>query len=198
MAGLITVITGEMFSGKSSELASIVQSSLADGHQVDVFYPSFAQRPSDRDIAHRITGAHSGLRISSVPDGDPLWIQEHMRAEASVVVVDEAQFFSAAIVDVVRVWRRAGKLVFIGGLDQDFQGNPFGPMGDLLCIANQVVKLHAICAVCQTQDAFVSYRLSRAKDLRLIGDSEYIPVCEDCYDAFCADESRVLVQNLND
>jgi len=124
---------------------------------------------------------HPKLTIQAVPEGNADWLQRSVRRLTTVVVIDEAQFFSDEIVDAVKYLRRHGKLVLIGGLDQDYLENPFGRMGDLMCIANDVVKFHAFCAHCQKDDAFISHRVSMEVGQVVIGESNYVPLCEDCY-----------------
>lgn len=181
MAGLVKVITGEMFSGKSQELARLIIEGLTNEMEVQVFYPESASRGSNRDIEHRLPTWHSQLNLYPVPKGNASWLLSMTRRSADIVAIDEAQFFSDEIVQVVKTLRREGKLVLIGGLDKDYQENPFGRMGDLMCIANDVVKFHAFCAHCQCQDAFVSYRLTEEEGQVVIGESNYVPLCEDCY-----------------
>ncbi|NMP21744.1 thymidine kinase [Sulfobacillus harzensis] len=179
MAGLIKVITGEMFSGKSEELARLVEQCLANDHRVQVFYPAMSSRGSTRDIEQRLE-PHDHLLVQAVPNADAEQMSALVAPTADVIVVDEAQFFSPAIVRVVREWRRRGCLVLIGGLDQDYLEHPFGCMGDLMCIANEVVKFHAFCAACGAQDAFISHRISAESGQIAVGES-YVPLCEDCY-----------------
>lgn len=181
MAGLVKVITGEMFSGKSQELARLIWESLQQGLEVQVFYPASSSRGSNRDIAQRLTTDHPRLFVQAVPDASASWLLQSVRASVDMIAIDEAQFFSHDVVDVVKRLRREGKLILIGGLDQDYLGNPFGPMGNLMCIANDVVKFHAFCASCQRADAFISHRLSREGGQVVIGESNYVPLCEDCY-----------------
>ena len=68
--------------------------------------------------------------------------------EGAVVAVDEAQFFDEAITKVCTILANKGIRVIVAGLDQDFRGDPFGPMPIILSLAEQVSKLHAICVVC--------------------------------------------------
>lgn len=192
MAGLVKVITGEMFSGKSQELARLIRESLQQGMRVQVFYPRSASRGSDRDIEHRLPAWHPQLSTHAVPDGSARWMQTTVLPNTSVVAIDEAQFFSPDIVDVVKGFRRQGKLVLVGGLDQDYLENPFGRMGDLMCIANDVVKFHAFCARCQHADAFISHRVSSEVGQVVIGETNYIPLCEDCYVLLNRQEVRIF------
>ncbi|MCY0899869.1 MAG: thymidine kinase [Firmicutes bacterium] len=182
MAGLVKVITGEMFSGKSQELARLIGESLGQGLEVQVFYPAHAARGSHRDIDQRLSSirGEGKLTLHPVPGGNAQYIADWTRCTTDVIAIDEAQFFSDDIVPVVKSLRREGKLVLIGGLDQDYLEHPFGRMGDLMCIANDVVKVHTFCASCRQDDAYISHRVTREQDQVVIGDN-YIPLCEDCY-----------------
>jgi thymidine kinase len=88
-----------------------------------------------------------------------------------VVGVDEAQFFDDAIVDVCNTLANSGKRVIVAGLDMDYKGNPFGPMPNLLAVAEFVTKVHAICA--QTGElASFSFRLAENKSQVLLGEKD--------------------------
>ncbi|MCL5115619.1 MAG: thymidine kinase [Firmicutes bacterium] len=181
MAGFIKVITGEMFSGKSQELARLIKQSLSQGFEVHVFYPAGASRGSERDIECRLPESHPQLFVDAVPNANAAWLKQKLKASTAVVAVDEGQFFSDDIVEVVQELRRQGKMVLIGGLDQDYLEHPFGRMGDLMCIANDVEKFHAFCAHCQREDAFISHRVTDEVGQVVVGEHNYVPLCEDCY-----------------
>lgn len=182
MAGFIKVITGEMFSGKSQELARLVSESLANGMAAQVFYPAMASRGSDRDIDRRLQ-PHPSLTVQGVTNARAELLSSMIIDATQLVAIDEAQFFSEDIVSVVQDLRRKGKLVLIGGLDLDYLEHPFGQMGALMCVANEVVKYHAICAACGEQSAFISHRVSNESGQVAVGEQNYIPVCQDCYGA---------------
>jgi thymidine kinase len=61
------------------------------------------------------------------------------------VGIDEAQFFDPEIVDVLNTLANNGLRVIVAGLDMDSEGRPFGPMPQLLAVAEFVTKLHAVC-----------------------------------------------------
>jgi len=73
---------------------------------------------------------------------------QHVKPETTVVAIDEAQFFDDQIVAVAERLADSGRRVIVAGLDMDFRGEPFGPMPALICRADEVQKLHAICMVC--------------------------------------------------
>ncbi|AEJ41003.1 thymidine kinase [Sulfobacillus acidophilus TPY] len=181
MAGYITVFTGEMFSGKSEALEAQVRTAVNRGAVTQVFYPEQAARASQRDIAHRLREPHPNLKLTPVPQADAEWLLRHVVPDADVVAIDEAQFFTPAIVSVLQQLRMRGLVIYVAGLDQDYRGNPFGPMGQILCIANQIHKLHARCARCGASEALFSQRVVALSDQIVIGDTIYQPVCEDCY-----------------
>ncbi len=90
-------------------------------------------------------------------------------ADCRVVGIDEAQFFDQAIVSVCNHLANSGKRVVVAGLDMDYEGQPFGPMPNLMAVAEYVTKVHAICAVSGAPASY-SFRLSTAQDQLQIGD----------------------------
>ena len=93
-----------------------------------------------------------------------------------MVALDEAQFFDYGIVDVCNELANCGKRVIVAGLDMDYEGNPFGPMPNLMAIAEFVTKVHAICTKTGNL-ANYSHRISKSKDLVLLGErEEYEPL----------------------
>lgn len=181
VAGYIKVIAGEMFSGKSTELARLIERSLIAGLTVQVLVPSFSNRGSSRDVERRLAGMNGDWRITPVPDGRGAQLAELIHPGTLVVAVDEAQFFDDDLVEYCRRWRMEGRQVLVAGLDMDFRERPFGPMGTLMCIANDVLKVHAVCTQCRQQDAFISHRLTDEAAQVVVGESNYTALCCDCH-----------------
>ena len=71
-----------------------------------------------------------------------------MKADTEVVAIDEIQFMDDAVVEVVNALADRGVRVIAAGTDMDFRGHPFGPMGELLAVAEKIDKLTAICVKC--------------------------------------------------
>ena len=65
-----------------------------------------------------------------------------------VIAIDEVQFLDDRIVSVVNELADCGLRVIVAGTDMDFRGDPFGPVGALLAIAERIDKLSAICVKC--------------------------------------------------
>lgn len=142
-SGWIEVICGSMFSGKTEELIRRLRRAQIARQKIQVFKPAIDLRYTDKAIA-----SHNGLQENAIPVNNSAELLQHLDPAADVVAVDEVQFFDAAIVDVCNMLANQGKRVICAGLDMDFRGVPFGPIPQLLAIAEQVEKLQAICVVC--------------------------------------------------
>ncbi|MCE2994297.1 MAG: thymidine kinase [Cyclobacteriaceae bacterium] len=163
--GWIEVVCGCMFSGKTEELIRRLNRALIAQQKVEIFKPAIDKRYDDQKIV-----SHSEREIRSTPvnfAGDILLLA----GDCDVVGIDEAQFFDDAIVEVCNSLANAGKRVIVAGLDMDYEGKPFGPMPNLLAVAEFVTKVHAICA--QTGElASFSFRLSENKSQVLLGEKD--------------------------
>jgi len=141
--GQIEVICGSMFSGKTEELIRRVRRASIARQKVQVFKPDI----DDRYNIQRVT-SHNGQDFGAIPVRDSAALLARVEPDTTVVAIDEAQFFDHGIVRVTNHLANNGVRVIIAGLDMDFRGEPFGPMPALLCRADEVQKLHAICMVC--------------------------------------------------
>ncbi len=141
--GSIEVVCGSMFSGKTEELIRRIKRANIARRRVQVFKPKLDNRYSAYEVA-----SHDGLRRDAelVTDSDE--IAGLLQDETEVVAIDEVQFFDAGIVPLCEQLAAMGKRVIVAGLDQDFRGEPFGPLPILMAKAEAVDKLHAICVVC--------------------------------------------------
>ena len=114
-------------------------------------------------------------------------------SEIDVVGIDEAQFLDDGLIDVCNELANRGVRVIVAGLDMDFRGRPFGPMPSLCAIADEVTKVHAICVKCGAL-AYVSHRLVQNERRVLLGEqTEYEPLCRECYRKVLAEEVRTKV-----
>ena len=141
--GWIEVIAGCMFSGKSEELIRRVRRAKIARQKVQVFKSSLDTRYDEAKVV-----SHSGAKVEAISVDHPEEIIAKIDDDTQVVAIDEAQFFSEKIVDVIEFLADRGIRVIVAGLDLDFRGEPFGPMPALLARAEKVDKLTAICMVC--------------------------------------------------
>lgn len=170
-AGWIEVICGSMFSGKTEELIRRLRRARIARQHVAIFKPAVDTRYSETEVV-----SHDETAIPSTPVSAPDQILL-LVGEASVVGIDEAQFFSQDLVHVAEELARLGKRVIIAGLDQDYLGKPFEPLPQLMAVAEFVTKLHAICVVCGAP-ANHSQRIVAAGSRVLLGATDaYEPRC---------------------
>jgi thymidine kinase len=143
--GWIEVIAGVMFSGKSEELMRRVRRSMIAKKRVQVFKSHLDNRYAGG--VHAV-GSHDGRTIEAIPVDSAAQIALRLDPLAKVIAVDEVQFLDSGIVALANDLSARGRHVILAGTDTDFRGEPFGPMGQLMCVAEVVDKLHAICVLC--------------------------------------------------
>ena len=193
--GSIEVIAGVMFSGKSEELIRRVRRAIIARRKVQVFKSHLDARYAG---LYRIS-SHDGLEIDAVPVDTAGEIFRLVRPDSEMVAIDEAQFLDPEIVDVSSTLAARGVRVVLAGTDTDFRGEPFGPMGPLMAIAELVDKLRAICMVCGDL-ACRNQRLIDGRPARydsptiMVGGREsYEARCRHCHRVPRADEDQTAL-----
>jgi len=162
-AGWIEVIAGCMFSGKTEELIRRLNRALIARQKVEIFKPAIDTRYHQEQI---VSHNENSIRSTPVNFASDILL---LAGECDVVGIDEAQFFDDAIVEVCNTLANSGKRVIVAGLDMDFEGKPFGPMPNLLAVAEFVTKVHAICASTGELASF-SYRLVESDKQVVLGE----------------------------
>lgn len=175
--GLIEVICGPMFSGKTEELIRrLVRAQIAK-KTVHIFKHSTDNRYSEDYIV-----SHNKNRIKCHSLNNTKQIKD-LSDNIDIIGIDEAQFFDESIIDVCNDLAKDGKRIIVAGLDRDYKAIPFGPMANLLTHADYITKLNAICMVCGNQASF-SQRLTKDETQILVGESEkYEARCRNCYES---------------
>jgi thymidine kinase len=170
--GLIEVVCGSMFSGKTDELIRrLVRATIAK-QKVQVFKPAIDVRYAVEKVA-----SHTGSTFNAIPVQKAAEIRDRLEKDTTVVGFDEVQFFDSEITVIAQELSERGIRVIAAGLDMDFRGEPFGSMPELMAKAEEVLKLHAICMVCGG-DASRTQRLVNGKPARydepvvIVGASE--------------------------
>lgn len=184
-AGWIEVICGSMFSGKTEELIRRLKRAKIANQKVEIFKPSLDTRYDRVKVV-----SHDDNSIHSTPVENSAQILQ-LANGYEVIGIDEAQFFDEGLPDVCNELANAGFRVVVAGLDMDFQGKPFGPMPNLLAIAEYVTKVHAIC-VRSGKLAHYSHRKVNDENLVRLGELEsYEPLSrEEFVKCMKADQAR--------
>ncbi len=175
--GHIEVVCGSMFSGKTEELIRRLRRAQIAKQKVVVFKPKIDNRFHKEKIV-----SHSNQEIHSIVIKDAEEILQHA-VFAQVIGIDEAQFFDNNLIEIVQNLADCGKRVIIAGLDMDYKAVPFEPMPQLLAIAEDITKMHAICMRCGAP-ANYTYRMTSSKERVVVGAGEvYEARCRHCYES---------------
>ncbi len=181
--GWIEVICGCMFAGKTEELVRRINVLNYAKKNIKIFKPKIDNRYSETEIV-----THLGIRIPCIIVENSEEILEHIDSKVDAVVIDEIQFMDEKIIDICEYLADKGIRVTVAGLDQDFRGECFPVMGELLSKAEFISKLTAVCAVCgapatKTQ-RLVDGRPARFNDATILLGSanEYEPRCRHCHE----------------
>jgi len=173
--GWIEVVCGSMFSGKTEELIRRLNRARIAKQKVEIFKPEVDTRYDDSDVV-----SHDAKAVSSIPVQNASQILFYAE-DFEVVGIDEAQFFGEELVSVCNKLADQGKRVVVAGLDMDYLGKPFGPIPQLLAIAEYVTKVHAICIRCGNL-ANYSHRTVQNDKLVVLGETDsYEPLCRYCF-----------------
>ena len=175
-SGWIEVICGSMFSGKTEELIRRLRRAQIAQMPTIIFKPRIDSRYSDSHIV-----SHNQIKLESHLVNTPQDILP-LAENARVVAIDEAQFFDDSILDVCKILASQGKRVVVAGLDNDYRGVPFGPMPQLMCEADYLDKLRAICVQCGNPATYTQ-RTSADAGQVVIGElDKYEARCRNCYE----------------
>lgn len=181
-SGWIEVVCGVMFSGKSEELIRRVKRAAIARQQVQVFKPDI-----DNRYEPLFVNSHSGIKLQAISIKQSDNVLKFLEPETNVVAIDEIQFFEPDMVDIVEKLAGKGIRVILAGLELDFRGEPFGIMPQILCVAEYIDKLHAICVKCSAPatrtQRLINGRPANYNDpVIMVGASEaYEPRCRDCH-----------------
>ena len=171
-----------MFAGKTEELIRQARRALYAKKKVQVFKPKIDTRYDESMVV-----THLGVRHEAKPVAGVEELAASIDPDTQVVCIEEAQFFDMGLVDLAVSLADQGREVILAGLDQDFRRRPFGPMPFLMAVADDVLKLHAICMKCGAP-ASHTYRTIDGKPAHyddpivLIGAAEaYEARCRNCF-----------------
>jgi len=187
----LEVITGPMFSGKSEELLRRLKRAAYANQRILLLKPAIDKRKTrdifkleenDKKLAgyknliKQVIGSADGLQ-----DGDSL-------LEYDVLAIDETHFFEVwferILVKILETGQCFDITIIVSGLDMDYLRRPFGIMPNLLARADEITKLTAVCAKCNSKNGpaiFTQKKTETGKHVE-IGDEElYEARCRACH-----------------
>jgi len=173
----LKIIIGPMWSGKSTEVINIYKHNCIA--QITTLVVNYDE---DKRYDDQKLSTHDKMmipctrfnKLSKLIDYQDLY-------KFKCIVIDEAQFFED-LKEVVEILLSMNKFVYVCGLDGDFKMKKFGCILDLIPLADEVIKKQALCAICRNgKKASFTKRLSGESSQKLIGTTNYIPVCRECH-----------------
>ncbi len=167
--GRIEMITGPMFSGKSEELIRRLKRARIARQRVACYKPDIDLRYHRTAIASHSQHTHEAAVVTPTSDRlrEDLFSAGKIH-EVDVVGLDEVQFFDQDVIPLTLELVHLGKRVILAGLDTTFANEPFGPVPNLMALADEVTKLSAVCMVCGAP-AIHTQRLGQSQELVVIG-----------------------------
>lgn len=175
--GWLEVVCGPMFSGKSEELIRRLRRAEIAGQRALIVKPLVDDR---FDVGHVVSHAGAKMRAVAARDSGEV---KRLAGGYDAVGIDEVQFFDDEIVEAVEALVSGGARVVAAGLAQDFRGLPFGAMPTLLCVAEFVDKLEAVCHRCGGP-ATMTQRLVDGRPAPFGGETIQVGA-RDSYEARC-------------
>ncbi|MCB9798676.1 thymidine kinase [Candidatus Nomurabacteria bacterium] len=183
--GSVEVICGSMFSGKTEELIRRLRRAQYAKQKIQVFKPILDNRYAGDAVV-----SHEGFTIECIALDRAHHILYLLSPDTDVVGIDEIQFFEEDIIEVVQELADRGKRVLCAGLDQDFTAKGFGPMPQLLAIAEKVDKIQAICMQCG-DDASRTHKIAGSSSQVEVGEKElYEARCRSCHKGAAKSEKQ--------
>ena len=179
--GEINVFSGPMRSGKSQRICTEFNRQKIAGKNIQMFKPTI-----DTRAGVNIVETRDGKRIEAINIDN---IEELKNYDADIYFIDEFQFLKGEV-DTINELAKNGKKFYISGLNLTAEKKPFGKMGDLMCVADNITMLTAICEVCKNDNAVFSFYKGGTKEENLIGDAMYVPVCRKCYDKLLEENNK--------
>jgi thymidine kinase len=182
--GWIEVICGSMFSGKTEELIRRMKRAEFAKMKVEIFKPKIDNRYHEEEV---VSHNQNSIRSTALEHSSQILL---LTSDVEVVGIDEAQFFDPGLPDVCNELANQGIRVIVAGLDMDFMGRPFGPMPQLLAIAEFVTKVHAICVETGNLANF-SYRHAQGESVVQLGEKEsYVPLSREAFNKHMANRKK--------
>lgn len=179
----LEVIVGPMFSGKTEELLRRLRREEIAGKKVSLVRPAI-----DTRYGYGYVTSHNGSKLSA-DNLESSYALLELPSDVQVIGIDEGQFFDSFLITYILELLNKNKKIIICGLDKDFATQNFGPIPDLMVLADKLDKLTAVCNKCGADDASFTQRLVNGKAASfdgptiLVGGTEsYEARCRDCFE----------------
>jgi len=197
--GSVHLYTGPMFSGKTSEvLTALDRYDYVANAKVLLF--KYYNDTRDKETIVKSRRGFGRKVYGQIGDDKDAWalVEKSIRESSSlestdanyalIIGIDEGQFirglhlFVQKVLDHKAQFPNITMILYIAALDSTFKAEMWPEIVLTLPYCSQVKKFTAICAKCQTREAFLTMRNVQDDRLELIGSEEaYSAVCYACY-----------------
>lgn len=191
-SGYLELIIGPMFSGKTSKLLEIYKQCTFCNIPVSIVNHSLDKRYHETMISSHDKIMAPCMQSNELND---LWSltctasdcdfntpEQIALKQSDIILINEGQFFPD-LYEVVVDMLKHNKIIYISGLDGDFERKKFGDILDLIPLCDKVTKLQSLCSRCKNgTPGIFSMRLTKEKEQTIVGSENYIPVCRKCYE----------------
>jgi thymidine kinase len=191
--GKLTVITGPMFSGKTSRLIELLEREILAGRNTLLFKPEIDKRYDTTFVT-----THKGMRLPAIvlnTDNDGVNKMYNLSKNVDVIGIDEAQFWNhnSTLPEIADKISSENKIVYVAALNKNHLGYPFKTSMEIISRADQVYSLTAVCAKCG-ENATFTQRVMNGKEvfgeqIKIGGMESYEPRCRKCF--IHPDESEI-------
>jgi thymidine kinase len=191
--GKLIVHTGSMFSGKTTSLWRELYRMKIANYKIAAFKPAVDDRDDEKKIV-----SHDNLELDAIKVADLNEVRDYAnKNELNAIGIDELQFFPNDPTEVIDIFNELMKnniTIVVSGLDMDYKTRPFEIIKEIMPIADELIKHHAICANCG-EDAWASYRKSTDESRIQIGSKDkYEPLCRQCYNKKMSEREKTKNQ----
>jgi thymidine kinase len=171
-----------MDSAKTLNLLAVAHNYRSQGKKVLLLKPRLDDRFGAAAIASR-AGLHADADLLLDPDSD---LDPALFAGVDCVLVDEAQFLSARVIEQLRVLTQGGPPVICYGLRTDFRTRLFEGSRRLLELADSIEEVKVTCQFCNRKAIFNlrhggGAAVTEGDQIQLGGAEAYAPACFTCY-----------------
>lgn len=172
----LEVITGPMFSGKTTELLRLYKINIIANKKVILLKPLIDNRSGNK------VSTHDNISQDAIIYSNLLSIDKSYLLSYDVICIDEGQFFEDLFEFIVN-YIKYEKTFIIAGLTETFTYSIlFENMVKVMGMANNIKRLLAICENCKKHNAIYTYKKNNNSNIIEIGGSElYCALCRSCY-----------------
>lgn len=182
---MVTLITGPMFSSKSTELLRYLERAIRGKKRVCLIRPSV----DDRSFFSHSLGTQALYTNMEIPvytlAKDSLSfdmnIIQKIKDNYDVIGIDECQFIEyldSFVVDLI-VHK---KDVYMSGLLSTSECRIFDPIKEVLPYCDNIIKLNAVCSHCGSDIGnYTYYHGTKTNSVEVGGSDKYSALCSVCF-----------------